>query len=797
MKKILVLIACVTIAFADKTGTIEGTITAKNTDEPLPAANIILIGEKLGAATDIHGKYFIENVPIGSHDVKVTMVGYKPIINNRVIVKSGRPAVLDVQLEVDVSETEKIVVKPTYFKKTKDAAVSSRNMDYEEIAVQPGGSFDIQRSMQALPSVVSSADTDNEIIVRGGNYGENLFMIDNIEIPNPNHFGWIGTGGGPISAIYMDFVEEVDFIAGAFPAKFGDKASSVLDIHLREGLRDRFHFKADLGMSGVGGNIEGPLPDKKGSYMLAYHKSFLDLIANTWGMTSIPQYWNTQGKLNYDFSPRLKANFFGMFAKDWIEIDSREESYMDEDEDHWYVESRTDQFTLGGSLKKIYNKGYGMITLYGSSHHWDEFTVDADDHSDLWNESDITESKIAAKFDMLYNPYKSNELSAGLYARYNIFDYDYYDDIDTLYYYYPGTDSIIGSTGYVFGKDTFSEESTGKLGGYAQYRHHFGPLFYAMAGVRVDYLEYTNRLYISPRATITYKLTSETDISLAYGRHYQSPTWFELAFNGKKRPLDYYYADQVVIGIDHLFADDIRATAEAYYKRYEDYPIQKSNTTPEPFDQEYYYVNEVEGYAQGIEFFLQKKVKKNFWGTASYSYSIARNKDPRRSFCPDTGECIYNEYPKSFDYGHVATGVLGYRREFMNEEWYKDLQGKFWWEAISWIPGMPSDESEYSVRFRYLGKRPMQQPVYHDTLRTWTIEPDQAYMTGRIPAYSSLDLRLQSRWYSGKFTVFTYIELDNSLNNKNIWYYQYNPDGSIDTIYQRGRMFVGGVIVEF
>jgi len=74
----------------------------------------------------------------------------------------------------------------------------------------------------------------NEIIVRGGLLGENLFIIDDIEIPNPNHFGQPGTGGSPVNLIHAEFVQFIDFYTGVFPAEFGDKASSVMNIKFRE-----------------------------------------------------------------------------------------------------------------------------------------------------------------------------------------------------------------------------------------------------------------------------------------------------------------------------------------------------------------------------------------------------------------------------------------------------------------------------------------------------------------------------------------------------------------------------------
>ncbi|MBN1756623.1 TonB-dependent receptor [bacterium] len=796
MVKIILTILLGYVAFIyAQTGSITGQVTNKATGKPLIGVNIILLEHQSGDAADLDGRYEISDLPVGSYNVQYSMIGYKTLIKNRVLIKPNRPTVLNVELEEEVTVGDVVVVRPSYFEKPRDAPVSARSMDYEEIAIQPGASFDIQRTVQALPSVVSSGDQDNEIIVRGGNYGENLFVLDNIEIPNPNHFATQGAGGGPVSAIYTDFVSEVDFIAGAFPAKYGDKASSVLDITLREGLRDKFHLKFDLGMHGAGGNIEGPFLNKKGSYMLAGHRSFLDLIASTWGLTAIPQYWNTQAKIVYDINTRLKLSFFSLYARDWIEVDAREEEQAGSDLD-WYADSQTDQYALGINLKVVMKNAFATFTLSSTENNWNESVTDSLKKEE-WFHNYSTERTTTLKSDWTMFPFRRNELSGGAYLKYNHFDYDYFDKEDTLFIYEPGTDSIIGSTGYIYGEqDTVIEHSL-KYGGYLQYKHYFGALFRLNAGVRLDALEFTRNYYFSPRLSLTYNLLASTGLSVAYGRHYQPPDWYMLAFNGRGTTLDHYYSDQYVAGIDHLFAEDVRGTLEAYYKSYHDYPATRSQLTEDPYDEDIYFVNAVKGYAKGIEIFLQKKVKENLWGTLSYSYSKAVNRDPRATNCPDSLVCPYGEYPKSFDYGHVATFIMGYRQEFMQYEWYHNLKSKWWWGPLSWIPGTPSDESEYSFRFRYLGGRPYTEPTYRPEHRLWVVDPGEPYNQARMPEYINLDLHIQSRWYYGKWTLFTYFELDNAFNRKNIWWYQRNSDGTVDTVYQRGRMFVGGIIMEF
>jgi len=180
------------------------------------------------------------------------------------------------------------------------------NLDFTDLMNDAGSVIDVQRMMQALPSVVTDTDQNNEIIVRGGNPSENLFIIDNIEIPNPNHYGSQGDGGDPLSMIDPLFIQEVDFYAAAFPARFGGKASSVMEIKQREGSRDNFHAIMDMGMSGKGLNFNGPVNSGKGTYMFGFKKSYLDFIAGGFGLTAIPKYYSIQGKMVYDITKSNK-----------------------------------------------------------------------------------------------------------------------------------------------------------------------------------------------------------------------------------------------------------------------------------------------------------------------------------------------------------------------------------------------------------------------------------------------------------------------------------------------------------
>ncbi|MCD4795776.1 MAG: TonB-dependent receptor, partial [Candidatus Cloacimonetes bacterium] len=306
--------------------------------------------------------------------------------------------------------------------------------------------------------------------------------------------------------------------------------------------------------------------------------------------------------------------------------------------------------------------------------------------------------------------------------------------------------------------------------------------------IRYDYFSYIEKGTISPRIGMKYAISDRSNFNLGFGRHYQNPDYYTLNQNELNKDLKPKYTDQVVLGTDRLLAEDIKISIETYYKLYKDVPVKYSDTTPDSLDWANYSINAGEGYAKGIELFLQKKVKDNLWGTISYSYSIAKAEDPR---FPD--EEI--EYSWDFDYRHVFTGILGYKFEFMKYEWYE--RNRSWMKWLSWTNLLPSDETEISIKYRYLGGKPYTKPTYDPGLRRWMVSGNQQFNTERFPAYQRFDFHIQHRWFESSVNIISYLEVDNLFGTKNIWDYDYLDDGSKEEIYQWGRMIVGGVMIEF
>jgi hypothetical protein len=787
---VCLVIVCAIADVLASNGVLRGQVLDRSNRRPIEGVNVVVEDFQIGAATDLNGQFRVLAVPVGTHNIRFSCVGYRTLVKPDVFVASGDRTSISVYLEPAPIKMEEVVVAPSYFRTGADASASFHNMDYAEIRIDPGSAEDVQRVVQVLPSVVTGSDQLNEIIVRGGMPNENLFIMDHIEIPNPNHFGQQGEGGGPINMLNNEFVREVDFYAGAFPARFGDKASSVMNIHLRQGNNQRYEGNVNMGMAGTGVFLEGPIVKDKSSFMFSARRSFLDLIIVNIGLTAVPRYHNLQGKIDIDLSPRHHLSFDGVYGHDYVSIEP-------EDEDAGYargadrVISRGDQLVLGGTLRSLWGaQGLSHLTVSQVASRWDQDVWDADGTDRYANQS--IESETTAKLDLSWKPNSKHEVGAGVDAKYVHFDIDRWANSDTIFYWdtnfkHAEDDTVIGIFRIYSPWLGQGNVNSYKVGAFLQYTLEPFPRTTLRAGCRWDRFDYTGVESLSPRLSLSYRIALLTTLTLALGEHTQSPSYHELTLNPYNRDLDNKVSRHIVFGIEHLFRPDTKATLELYYKDYRRVPVSLVATTPDPFDPSRgRLVNVGEGDSRGVEFFLQKKFSQNYHATLSLAYFKAQAVDPRYGF----------EYDWDYDHRYMVTVIGGYRVRFGKKPWYRQLRTKWWYRATAWLLPL-ADEMEIGIRWRYLGGRPYTEPRYHRNLHVWTVDEDQLWNTERFPPYHRLDLRIDRRFFFDRWNLITYFDIINLYQRDNIWDYSRDEYGEVEEILQWKVLPVGGLVIEF
>jgi len=213
----------------EKYGSIQGQVLDAATGEALSGANVEVLGTTIGAASNFGG-FFDLKLPVGRHDLRVSVIGYESITRQQVQVMAGKKIYLTFRL------------KPTVLQMQEVQVTSSRNNLPEHMEIEPSvitvrrsqfaatptvGEPDLFRTLQNLPGVSSPNDYSNELFIRGGNSDQNLIMLDGAVIYNPYHL--LGLAG----AFNPDIVEQVNLSLGGFSARYGDRLSSVIDVRTK------------------------------------------------------------------------------------------------------------------------------------------------------------------------------------------------------------------------------------------------------------------------------------------------------------------------------------------------------------------------------------------------------------------------------------------------------------------------------------------------------------------------------------------------------------------------------------
>jgi hypothetical protein len=273
-------------------GAIRGQVFDGITKELLFGANVQLVGTNIGATTDLEGQFVIPRVPVGTHSLRISALGYSTYVRTDVIVAVARPTEVMIPLVESSIIVDAVQVTASYFQKNPDTPLSSLTQTNEEIRRLPGGLEDVVRAISILPGVAQVQAGRNDLIVRGGAPSENLFVI----------------------------VEGTSFSTGGFGARYGDKLSSVLALELREGRKDALGGKVTISASQFGLNLEGPLSESGNNFIFSARRSYLDFIFKAAGFGFVPEYWDFLGKTHFNLTPKDQIVAFGILALDNVRL---------------------------------------------------------------------------------------------------------------------------------------------------------------------------------------------------------------------------------------------------------------------------------------------------------------------------------------------------------------------------------------------------------------------------------------------------------------------------------------------
>ncbi len=714
-------------------GTIKGRVTDSRELFPLAGVTIVVKDKKTGTYSDNEGKFELKNLPVGNYSLILSYVGYEKTIQTDIIVKPGRITFVNFEMNQSSVEMKDIVVTAGYFSKIEAKPASNVTFSSEEIRRSPGSAGDVSRIIFGLPSLAKLNDQMNSLIVRGGSPIENSFFVDNIEIPNINHYGTQGSSEGPIGVINTDFLKDVSFFSGGFEAKYGDRLSSVMEMTFREGNREEFNLQLDASFQGLGAQFEGPLSKGKGSYLVSVRRSYLDWIFKATQIGGpIPTYYDIHSKIVYDLSENVKLSFL-----DIASIDKSRQSYDEaiEFEDNNYGHYNGYKNSAGVNLQCIWNKnGYSNFTFSYSINDLDNGVSETKSLNTLY-ENKSTERDYSFRNLNHYRINDSFMLQFGFDVKYSVMDYNHHYHPYTDYFGYTSPELIVNKRFYAL-----------KAGAFGSLVWNPVKNLSVNPGVRVDYFDFNDKTNISPRLNVTYNLDDATSIYLSGGIFYQSLPYIILNQNSLFNELNNPVAYHTIAGISHLIADDTKLALEIYNKEYRNCPINPSQ--PEGFVMDQAIENPVftnnsrlensgKAFSRGIEIILQKKLAKDFYGMISASYFRTRYLD----------------------------GTNTWRNRVYDNQFTFAIEGGY----------KPNEEWEFSMRWIYAGGAPYTpfNTAASEAAFKGIIDKNKIYYE-RLPDYHSLNIRVDKRFHFNSSNIVLYISIWNVYGRENIWGYSWN-----------------------
>lgn len=707
-----------------KDGSIKGIIRSKMTQNPLTGVTIKLLNTKLGAISKKNGEFEILNISPGIYAVQFTYIGYETNVSANLAVPSGKSVYIEIELNEKVIGLEGVEVRASYFDKKIETVTSTQSLSAEDIRRAPGVQEDVIRAAALLPGVAITSAGRNDLIVRGGAPFENLFVVDNIEVANINHFGTQGSSGGPLSIINIDFVKNLTFSAGAFGSRYGDKVSSITNIELRNGNEEQFGGKLNLSATGFGINLEGPVAER-GSFLFSARRSYLDFIFKAAGFSFIPQYWDFQGKFNYRLDDYNTLTFLGVGALGTVTLNN--DNLDDKFDNSRVAVPNQDQFFTGLTWKHLFGNGFSTVTFGQTFTSYSTFQNDSNLIKVLNNDSKESESILRTDFDFQLSPQTQftfgNQLKWASALKYDLFIADYLRKDENGI----GNELSLDTNFSVF-----------RNASYANITHSIG-LFKATFGARLDYYGHIeNKLYLSPRLSFIYQINDVSALSMSGGKYYQSPSFIWLMGSPDNKNMKPIEADQIVLTYSHTPREDLKVQLEVYHKWYSNYPARVyrpySVLSPSGFDDVTNDIpfgleplkSEGKGYSRGFELFIQKKLSTiPLYGLLSLSISETKFKSLKG-----------NEFYSSYDSRIIMNLAIGYR---FNQLW------------------------EVSSKFRLSTGAPT-SPF----LSNGTVDYTRYNQGDRYKVFHALDVRADKRWNLGNYTLVTYLDIQNIYGRKNV-----------------------------
>ena len=676
MKKIIfvLLFFMPTVFYAQEKFTLSGFVSDKNNGENIIGVNIFCKELKQGVVSNTYGFYSL-TLPAGNYEISFSYIGYKTQVHNLNLDKDIQKNIAFDITSFSVGEVQ-VRAKANIVEKTETSVIE---VPIEQIKTIPAllGEVDIIKAIQLLPGVQSSEGTSG-FYVRGGGPDQNLILLDGVPVYNASHLG------GIFSVFNADAIKSVRLTKGGFPARFGGRLSSVLQIDMKEGNSKEFKGDATIGLISSKFTFEGPIIKDKTSFIISARRTYVDLIVSPFlpSTTDLTLYfYDLNAKINHKLSKKDRIYLSAYTGKDKLGVNFSE-SFVDQITN----EQSSLNFELGyGNITSTLrwnhlfsDKLFSNTTLTYSRYSFNtdfgvNSTYSTNNETEIWDInfgylSGIEDLGARIDFDFIPNP--NHEIKFGTsYTNHNFFPGETTLSINEIL---PDTSQNFSlDTTLNFSGNTIADE----LYFYVEDNFKISNRLKANLGIHLGYYNtdrsnsiFKNNISFQPRASVRYLLNDKWSIKGSYAEMTQNIHLLSNSSIGFPSDIWVPATDTVPSQTSKQWAGNISTefgngeyelSLEGYYKTMNNLITYKSGysnlSSTESWE------NSVEtggiGESYGAELFLQKK-KGRTTGWIGYTLSWTNRKFDNINF----GEW----YPYKFDRRHDFSLVVSHR---FNEKW--------------------------------------------------------------------------------------------------------------------------------
>lgn len=557
------------------TQVIRGIVTDAASGAPLSFVSVGLLDmPEIGTTSDDNGQFVLKNVPVGRHDLQATYVGYEPSIFREIMVVSAKEVYLEILLNENVKELSEVVVRAKINKNeamNKMATTGARTLTVEEASRFAGGMDDPGRLVSSFAGV-SSGVGNNGISIHGNAPHLLQWKLEDVEIPNPNHFSDVAAlGGGMLSSLSNNVLGNSDFFIGAFPAEYGNAVSGVFDMKLRNGNNQKYENTFTLGMLGIDFASEGPFSKKhNSSYIFNYRYSTTSLLNKLdSSMEGVMDYQDLNFKMNF---PTKKAGIFSVWGTSFFD---KFEDDLEKNTDKWEsVEdrqvSKARQTMAAGGITHRYFFGNDAqlkttIAATYSKQHLEMQTADYDLTVSPWMdfENRNTNLVLTSSFNKKFSSRFTNKTG----FTYTKLFYDM--DFNLAPYEKNPLENISKGKGNT---DLISAYNSSSIG--------LSDRVDLNVGVNTQIMTLNNEWTVEPRAGIKWQPSEKCTWAFAYGLHSRMEK-MDVYFvrdrnNGDElvnKKLGFTKAHHLMLSYDYKISDDMHIKVEPYAQFLYDVPV--------------------------------------------------------------------------------------------------------------------------------------------------------------------------------------------------------------------------------